>query len=220
MTKLIKKFPTIVLNNKVGLRTEIIDKFFLFKIKTQHTPYNAKLMPKGIHQYASLPTINFLDLNNMERCNNCFLVFCKKCMSEHKEKEGHTNSIELDKIDTFCYRHNIRNEYFNNDSKYHICKECYNKLTEDKFIISIEDFIKTEEFFPNRNSINQEYKDVEKEIQICEKLINSLNDWKNNLLNKINKIKEIMICQLINFQSMNIFQDQKTKAEAGICLEG
>ena len=135
---------------------------------------------------------NFLDLNNMERCNNCFLVFCKKCMSEHKEKEGHTNSIELDKIDTFCYRHNIRNEYFNNDSKYHICKECYNKLTEDKFIISIEDFIKTEEFFPNRNSINQEYKDVEKEIQICEKLINSLNDWKNNLLNKINKINDFL----------------------------
>ena len=136
---------------------------------------------------------NSLDFNIMERCNNCFLVFCKKCMTEHKEKEGHRNSIELDKIDNFCYRHNKRNQYFNNDSKYHICKECYDEITNNKFLINNEDFIKTEELFPKKISIKQEYEKFEEELEKCQKLLKSINEWKDSLLNKINKLNDFLI---------------------------
>ena len=136
---------------------------------------------------------NSLDLNNMERCNNCFLVFCKKCISEHKEKEGHTNSIELNKIDTFCYRHNMINKYYNNDSKYHICKECYNEQTNNIFLINNEDYIRTEELFPPINKINNEYEEIKEELEKCKNLINWINEWKDNLLNKINKLNDFLI---------------------------
>ena len=141
---------------------------------------------------------NSLDINNMERCNACFLFFCKKCISEHKEKEGHENNIELDKIDTFCYRHKIRNKYFNNNNKYHICKDCYDKLTEDKCLISTEDFIRTEELFPTRSSITQEYKEIEKTIQKCENLIEWINEWKDDMFKKIKKLDDF----LINYYSL------------------
>jgi len=127
------------------------------------------------------------DLNNMERCNECFLIFCKNCISEHKEK--HENSMELDKIDTFCYRHNLRNDYFNNDTKYHICKKCYDEQTKDKFLINYEDYLKTEELFADIDSIDERHKHFENEMQNYKKLMKSIDDWEKSLLNKLNKLK-------------------------------
>ena len=135
---------------------------------------------------------NFFGLNNMERCNKCFLVFCKKCISEHKENKGHENSIELNKIDNFCYRHNMKNKYYNNVSKSHICKKCFEELTNDKYLINNEDCLRTEGLFPEINSIMQDYKEVEKELQKCEKLIYTINKWKDSFLKKINSLNDFL----------------------------
>ena len=32
-------------------------------------------------------------INNMIRCNNCFLIFCKKCISEHEKREDNINAL-------------------------------------------------------------------------------------------------------------------------------
>ena len=132
------------------------------------------------------------NINNMERCNHCFLIFCKKCISEHEKTEKHLNKIELNKIDNFCYKHKQRNEYFSIENKYHICKECYNGLTKEKFIIDDDDYIKIEDFFPSINLINKEYKEIEKLIHNYEMLIKSINEWKNELLEKIKKIDNFL----------------------------
>ena len=132
------------------------------------------------------------NINNMERCNHCFLIFCKKCISEHEKTEKYLNKIELNKIDNFCYKHKQRNEYFSIENKYHICKECYNRLTKEKFIIDDDDYIKIEDFFPSINLINKEYKEIEKLIHNYEMLIKSINEWKNELLEKIKKIDNFL----------------------------
>ena len=130
------------------------------------------------------------NINSMERCNNCFYIFCKKCISEHEKTENYFNKIELNKIDNFCYKHkNQRNEYFSFKNKYHICKECYNELTKEKSIIVDDDYIKIDECFPDITSVNEEYKEIEKLKKNYEMLIKSIYEWKNELLEKINKIE-------------------------------
>ena len=132
------------------------------------------------------------NINNMERCNNCFLIFCKKCISEHEKTENYFNKIELNKIDNFCYKHKKRNEYFSIENKYHICQECYDGLTKERFIIDDDDYIKIEDCFPNINMINKEYKDIEKLIKNYQTLIQSINEWKNELFEKIKKIDNFL----------------------------
>jgi len=177
----------------------ISEEKFVIKCENQHKNEFNSFNEFSAHTIKNLNEIicnnckceNNLDLNNMERCNDCFLVFCKNCISGHKE--AHENSMELDKIDTYCYRHKMRNEYFNNDTKYHICKKCYDEQTNDKILINYEDYLKIEELFPDKNSIDERYKLFKKEVEESQKLIKSINEWKESLLNKINKLNNSLI---------------------------
>ena len=147
-------------------------------------------------------------INNMVRCNNCFLIFCKKCISEHEKREDNLNNIDLDKIDNFCYKHKKKNEYFSIENKIHICKECYNERNKDKNILD-DNYIKIEDCFPNKNMINKDYKEIEKLIQNYEMLINSINEWKNELIEKIKKIDNFL--KYYYFLKQSIIEHLKNK---------
>ena len=82
-----------------------------------------------------------LDKNNIFRCNICFLFLCKNCLQEHKENNKHNNSIELSKIDTFCYKHYMENKYYNNKGGFHICEKCYKKDIEENYILNNHNYL-------------------------------------------------------------------------------
>ena len=58
-----------------------------------------------------------IDLN---KCNDCNLVFCDNCMTNHIEKTNHQLFIKINKIDEYCAIHNEKNIYFNNNEKNNI----------------------------------------------------------------------------------------------------
>ena len=122
---------------------------------------------------------------DLYKCKICDLCLCNDCKSEHREKRGHSNFSEINKIDTYCDKHDEKFKYFNNENKDHLCETCLNNLTNKKNIIEIKKIF-------NNKKINDEYQKNLENIAIIKNSMKAFNNWINELIQKVNNYCETL----------------------------
>ena len=123
---------------------------------------------------------------NLQKCNNCDLVFCDNCKNNHNKKINHELFVEINKIDEYCAIHNEKNVYFNNDEKKNICQICYDNMIKKENCIKIEDIIL------NKSKIEQEYNKVINNINNCKNVQKLFNAWLDDLTKKVHNYCEAL----------------------------
>lgn len=174
-------------SNIALLNMDIKENYFCVKCENQH-----KNEYKSFNEFRENISKNFnnilchecqtnFDKNNIFRCNICFLFLCKNCLQNHKESINHNNSIELSKIDTFCYKHNMENKYYKNKEGLHICENCYKEDINNNYILSNLNYLEIKKFFPKKKFIKIQMSKINDMIKKYQSLIKLINKWKNEL---------------------------------------
>ena len=70
-------------------------------------------------------------------CSNCDKLFCIKCVNNHTKENNHKQTI-FNSNNRFCALHNVKNEFFCECCKIHICQKC-KSLHESHEIKSISE---------------------------------------------------------------------------------
>ena len=110
-------------------------------------------------------------------CNKCKIFLCGLCKHNHNEDKN--DIIPYKKYDFICKIHSSLYSFYCINCKKNLCINCQ---VEHKN----HDMIDLSKFNYNQESIRE----LEEKINIFENKINNLNDFIQNFINEINKIKE------------------------------
>ena len=111
--------------------------------------------------------------NEFYRCLDCKMNLCPSCKSLHDKNH---NNINYENKNYFCEIHNEQYIEYCNNCKKNICKFCHNE--HKKHIITYYDLI-----LPEINILNEKISEIKESID-------KFNDFINNLIRKLNKLKE------------------------------
>ena len=113
-------------------------------------------------------------------CITCNFFICSKCKNRHEEEKGHLNFIELNKIDTYCPRHNMPYKYYDCNKKSNLCENCLVKGEDKKNIIETSNHINYKETFSDNS------KKVKENIIMWNNIYKLANEWLVSINEKFN----------------------------------
>ena len=131
-------------------------------------------------------------------CHDCQIIYCNRCSSEdHIE---HKN-ISEDLMHCYCIEHKIQYSSFCNSCYKNICVECSDEHKNHK-IYAYDEIILLEDDF------NKKYEKSEKIISYLNKVKDILDSYKNEFIEKINKLKNLYQTEI---DLLNIFINRYKK---------
>ena len=116
--------------------------------------------------------------DNFKYCLNCKKILCNNCQLNHKDEEIY-KLIDLKRFDSLCQIHSNLYCFYCIKCKTNICISCQNKhISHD--LINLYKFNYSDE---SKNKLEEKMKNIERKIK-------DLNKIKQNIISKINDIKE------------------------------
>ena len=148
--------------------------------------------------------INDIDNSNDYKCQICNKLFCQICITKHNKKEKHYSKIKFIEQNKICKNHNKIYSFFCETCKINICKDCKNAHKSH----CLKSFL---DILPN----NKEKESIKKKLNIfknkVQNLINSINEYKEEIINRFKEIKKfleylpIIIEELLINYNLNYF---------------
>ena len=123
------------------------------------------------------------------KCHNCDLFYCEDCKGIHSEKNNHDYFQEINKFDGICPVDNEKFKYFNIEKKSHFCEICFNNNKNNN---NKRNNIELEKIIGNKDGIEREYNKVKENMTICNSIQKIMNDWLNELTNKVKNYCETL----------------------------
>ena len=122
------------------------------------------------------------------KCLNSDLFYCEDCKENHTEKNNDNNFQEINKFDGVCPLHQEKFKYFNLEKKSHFCEICFINNKNNKKRNNIE----LEKIIGNKDGLEREYNKVKENMTICNSIQKIMNDWLNELSNKVKNYCETL----------------------------
>lgn len=121
-------------------------------------------------------------------CSNCDKLFCIKCINSHTKENKNKQTI-FNSNNRFCALHNMKNEFFCECCKIHICQECKSLHESHEIIFISENFT----YNKKRKVINSTIDEYKKKI---ENLLDYINQKKIEIDKRFNNLKDFLNCLL------------------------
>lgn len=126
------------------------------------------------------------DYSKAYYCTICNVFTCSKCKNKHEEEKGHINYIELNKIDTYCPRHNMPYKYYDYIKKNNLCEKCISKGDDKNKIIETSNHINYKETFnDNSRKVKENIISWNNIYKLAKEWLISINEKFNVFLNSI-----------------------------------
>ena len=136
--------------------------------------------------------------NNLLYCDTCNIIFCEVC---NPEKHSEHKTISIEKINYYCIKHMKQFSSFCKKCQKNICIDCEEEH-KNHDIYNFDILIVLEDEFKKK------IKKSEKIIEGLKENIKQINNYKNEFLEKIEKLKDIYQSE-INLINDFIFQYSK-----------
>ena len=173
--------------------------------------YQSKYINRESNRYCQQCKKEKLNINKIINCNICNMKVCGACVLKHKKIYKHDNfEIIYNNLIKKCPKHHLDISMFCNTCKENLCLFCVKKTEENEHFN--HEMINFSDLIPGENEIKNNEKKLQQRINKNNKLINKLNNWKDEMcslidetIEKLNKDKLInqMIIQNFNWKYLD-----------------